>query len=158
MATEKEKEQAENQIKNKVKEIDFIRAEYTVEVLVRQYKAREIYTYDKSETITWDKTKQSTFIESILLGIPVNPVLLADMNDDGSLAILSGSEKIATLELFIEKELVLEGISELWKLRGFTYNDLGIGRRKRFCRATIQTIILTEHTTNALKTLYRTHR
>lgn len=148
-------EQAEAQIVEKAKEVDYDTKEYPVETIVQKYcqglesDENEIYIPDYQRDFAWDPRRQSKFIESVLVGLPIPYIFVADAADkpagaDGRLEIVDGSQRVRTLAAFLSNELKLEGLEKLTKLNGFRYSDLSLARQRRFNRRTLRMIELTE--------------
>ena len=97
--------------------------------------------------MTWDEDRQSKFIESVLLGLPIPYIFVADISENEDLArleIIDGTQRIHTLARFINNELKLNKLEKLDSLNGFTFSDLPLSRQRRFQRTTIRMIQLTE--------------
>ncbi|MDQ7805874.1 DUF262 domain-containing protein [Amycolatopsis sp. A133] len=75
----------------------------------------------------WNQTKQSRFIESLLLGIPVPQLILAERNSArGKFIVLDGKQRLRSLQRFAGLDgppLRLTGLDVLTNLRGATYED-----------------------------------
>ena len=152
--TNEQKEAAEAEIREKQKVIDYRTTEYPVEVLVQKYMegrendTNELFIPDYQREEAWQEKEQSKFIESVLLGLPVPPIFVADIydqeNDLGRLEIVDGTQRIRTLSKFSNNELTLRGLEKLDKLNDFTFTDLPLPRQRRFNRSTIRMIQLTE--------------
>jgi hypothetical protein len=139
---------AEQQIIERHKPVDYDVHEYPLDVIVQKYKegretnSNELFLPDYQRKFVWDEKKQSKFIESLLLGLPIPFLFTAD--NKGRLEIVDGSQRIRTLEFFFDNKLVLEGLEKLDKLNGFRFKDLLLSRQRRFSRRTIRLIALTE--------------
>jgi len=73
----------------------------------------------------WNSDKQSQLIESFLTNIPVPPVYLAeDSAVLGSYAVIDGKQRLTSVSLFFQDELVLRGLTRLPLLNGLRYGDL----------------------------------
>lgn len=142
---------AEQQIIERHKPVDYDVHEYPLDVIVQKYKegretdSNELFLPDYQRKFVWDTKKQSKFIESLLLGLPIPFLFTAD--NKGRLEIVDGSQRIRTLEYFFDNKLVLEGLEKLDKLNGFRFKDLLLSRQRRFARRTIRLIALTEKAT-----------
>ena len=150
--TEAEQDAAEQQIIEHHRTIDYDTREYPVEVLVQKYLDKidddenELFVPDYQREHTWPEDHQSKFIESVLIGLPIQYLFVADVpGKEGRLEIVDGSQRIRTLAAFLENDLVLAGLTKLDKLNGFTFADLPISRQRRFKRHTIRMIELTEN-------------
>jgi hypothetical protein len=155
--TDQQREAAEAEIREKQKVVDYDTKEYPVEVLVKKYREgleediNELYIPDYQREMIWPEPLQSKFIESILLGLPIPYIFVADLSpkdddtdDLGRLEIVDGTQRIRTLDRFINNDLKLRGLEKLTNLDNFKYNDLPLARQRRFNRATLRMIVLTE--------------
>jgi len=152
--TDGQKEAAEQEIREKQKIVDYDTKEYPVEVLVQKYKEgldddiNELYIPDYQRDLIWDDVRQSKFIESIFLGLPIPYIFVADLRpeeeDLGRLEIVDGTQRIRTLDKFLHDELKLCELKKLENLNDFRFSDLPLARQRRFNRSTIRMIVLTE--------------
>lgn len=145
---ENEVESAEQQIISQHKIVDYDVHEYPLDVLVQKYvegkkdDTNELFIPSYQRGFVWEIDRQSKFIESLLLGLPIPFFFTADNN--GRLEIVDGSQRLRTLEAFFNNELILEGLEKLTELNGFRFKDLMLSRQRRFGRRTIRLIALTE--------------
>jgi hypothetical protein len=107
--------------------------------------------------MAWDEQRQSKLIESILLGLPISYIYVADISEgeskddllEGDLArweLIDGSQRVRTLTRFLTNKLILQGLETLSKLEGFKFSDLPFARQRRLKRTSIRIIQLTETT------------
>ncbi len=154
--TNEQKEAAEAEIREKQKAVDYRTTEYPVEVIVQKYMegeendTNELFIPDYQREMVWDDERQSKFIESVFLGLPIPPIFVADINDEENeedearLEIIDGTQRILTLTRFINNELTLCELKKLSQLNNFRFEDLLLSRQRRFKRATVRIIQLTE--------------
>lgn len=149
--TEVQKAEAETQIKAHHRTVDYDTREYPVEVLVSKFldgledDTNEIFVPDYQRDHTWEQKRQSRFIESVLIGLPIPYLFVADVAEmEGRLEIVDGSQRIRTLAAFVSGELVLSHLEKLTTLNGFRFSDLPKSRQRRFNRHTLRLIELTE--------------
>lgn len=156
--TQEQREASEVEIREKQKTVDYDTKEYPVEVLVQKYRdgldedTNELYIPDYQRDMIWEETRQSKFIESIFLGLPIPYIFVADLRpkqeddqeDLARLEIVDGTQRIRTLDRFLNNELKLCGLEKLKQLNNFKFSDLPLARQRRFNRATIRMIVLTE--------------
>jgi uncharacterized protein with ParB-like and HNH nuclease domain len=142
-------QEAEQQIKQFEKIIDYDTKEFTVEIIVDKYTKdkdedkNELFIPDYQREMAWDEKRQSKFIESVLIGLPIPFIFVADTGRfDGRLEIVDGSQRIRSLASFVNNQLRLTGLKKLTHLNGSIYSDLEIGRQRRFNRKTIRLIEL----------------
>jgi hypothetical protein len=155
--THEQREAAEMEIREKQKVVDYDTKEYPVEVLVKKYTegekedTNELYVPDYQREMIWEEARQSKFIESIMLGLPIPYIFVADLrpedddiDDLARLEIVDGTQRIRTLHRFINNELRLSGLEKLQQLNNFKFQDLHPARQRRFNRADLRMIVLTE--------------
>lgn len=141
-------QKAEEQIIDKQKIVDFDIKEFTIELLVSKYlngleqDDNDIFIPSYQRNFVWDIVRQSKFIESVLLGLPIPYIFSADT--DGRLEIVDGSQRLRTLVAFIKDELRLKELDILTGLNGFVYSDLSKSRQRKFQNATIRMIALSD--------------
>jgi len=158
-----EMEAAETQIVENIRDVRYIVREYPTEVVVQKYlKGRsqginEIFVPDYQRDLVWPDKNQSRFIESILIGLPVPFLFVADVSGEedetmaGRVEIVDGVQRIRTLTRFMTGELVLNDLERLSALNGFRFFDLHPSRQRRFSRATLRLIEMTETVTEDVR-------
>lgn len=141
-------ELAENQIIEQQKIVDYEIREYTIELLVHKYTegkdsdTNDIFIPAYQRKFVWDEERQSRFIESLIIGLPIPYMFAAD--SEGRSEIVDGSQRVRTLEYFLSNELTLTGLTKLTELDGFRFKDLPLSRQRRFKKKTIRLIELTD--------------
>jgi len=151
--TNQRKEEAELEIREKRKSVDYNTLEYPIEVIVQKYlegideDKNELFIPDYQREMAWDEERQSKFIESVMLDLPIPYIFVADISesedsDSARLEIIDGTQRIRTLTRFINNELQLTNLEKLKTLNDFTFNDLPPSRQRRFNRTTIRIIQL----------------
>ncbi|MCQ4241406.1 DUF262 domain-containing protein [Stutzerimonas stutzeri] len=146
----------ENQIIELKKTVAYDSKDYTIEILVKKYidgideNQNEIYVPDYQREFVWDDARQSRLIESIVLGLPIPPIFVAE-NKDGRLEIVDGSQRVRTLSAFLSDNLKLEGLDKVTMLNGMTFKDLDVSRKRKFNNTTFTVIVLSESATDEVK-------
>jgi hypothetical protein len=152
---------ADKQIQKERKAIDYDTREPLVEGLVQKFirpynskdlsdSSRDIYLPTYQRKFIWSIERQSKFIESVLLGLPLPFMFLADMQD-GRLEVVDGSQRIQTLDSFLNNMLILERLKRLNNLNGFTFDDLPLSQQRRFKNQPIRVIVLGDKAVEAVK-------
>lgn len=150
MPTEQEILEIESQIREKQKIVDYDVKEYPVEILVNKYTERaetdenEIFIPAYQRAFVWEDERQSKFIESILLGLPI-PYIFTAENEDGRYEIVDGSQRIRTLENFLTDKLYLSTLEILDKCNGLKFSDFPISRQRKINNTSLRMIVLSEH-------------
>ncbi|MEB3438788.1 DUF262 domain-containing protein [Pseudomonas sp. A2] len=146
----------EDQIIELKKAVAYDSKDFTIEILVKKYldgineNQNEIFVPDYQRDFVWDTSRQSRLIESIVLGLPIPPIFVAE-NKDGRLEIVDGSQRVRTLSAFLENQLTLESLEKVTKLNGMSFNDFDVSRKRKFNNMTITVIVLSENATEEVK-------
>ena len=150
-------EEAEEQIRVVQKIVDYQIREYPAEVLVDKHLqgqeegTNEIFVPDYQRDLVWSEAQQSRFIESVIMGLPIPYLFVADVSSDdedlaGRVEIVDGTQRIRTLARFFRNELVLKDLKKLNKLNGLRFENFKPSRQRRLGRTTLRLIELTEGT------------
>lgn len=160
-------QKAEAQIYELRKTVRYDIRELTIEIIVSKYvkgldyspdiekqEASQYYSSlwvpDYQRDFTWDEERQSRFIESVLLGLPI-PLIFVAENKDSVWEIVDGSQRIRTLHAFLNDNLRLSHLEKLNTLNGFKFSNLDPTRRGKFNDLPIRMIVLTEEATDEVK-------
>jgi uncharacterized protein with ParB-like and HNH nuclease domain len=141
-------DRAEAQIIEKQKIVDFDIKEFTIELLTSKYLDKkdeddnDIFIPEYQRNFVWDKDRQSKFVESVLLGLPIPYIFTAD--SDGRLEVVDGSQRLRTLVAFLQDNLILQNLEILPDLNGFKFSDLSKSRQRKVKNSTIRMIALSE--------------
>lgn len=139
-----ERADAEQQIVEQSKRIEFYITEYSVELLANKMRAEEYVVPDYQRNFTWEDDRQSKFIESLIMGLPIPFIFLWEM-PDGRLEIVDGSQRLRTIEAFLLDDLRLGTLEQLPLISGFTFKDLPESRQRKIKNRSIRGIVLNEH-------------
>lgn len=154
--------EGEAQIRELKSDVDYQTKEFTVEVLVQKYSdglqedENEIFVPDYQREFVWSKERQSKFIESVILELPIPYIFIATLprdisDDDGRAEIVDGSQRIRTLNSFLKDELRLSGLDKLNKLNGSNFSDLEVSRQRKIKRQGIRVIELSDRATEEIR-------
>ncbi|VDC23115.1 DUF262 domain-containing protein [Pseudogemmobacter humi] len=137
-------EQAESQIVELSKRIEFYLTEYSVELLASKMNKGEFVVPSYQREYTWEQDRKSRFIESLILGLPI-PFLFFWEMPDGRLEIVDGSQRLRSIEEFVLGDLRLGELQSLTALSGFKFSDLPESRQRKINNRSIRGIVLNEH-------------
>lgn len=146
---ELERNEAEKEINEQQKIVDFDIKEFTIELLISKYlnglesDENDIFIPEYQRSFVWDKTRQSKFIESILMGLPIPYIFTADV-DNGRLEVVDGTQRLRTLVSFYKDEFKLVDLELLKRSNGLKFSDLLKGRQRKFLNSTIRMITLSD--------------
>lgn len=142
-------EDAESQIKELQIPYEYDTKEYPIEVLLFKFQPNDIENSNiiipgyQREFIWPDKTK-ARFIESLLLGVPVQPLFAAILDEDGRLEIIDGSQRLRTIDAFMHDEFKLAGLEKLTLLNTTKYSDFSPARKNKFNLINIRVNVITD--------------
>lgn len=148
--TAEEVELAEAQIVEQSKRIDFYLTEYSVELLAQKMRDKEYVVPDYQRKFTWEPSRRSRFIESLIMGLPIPFIFFWEM-PDGRLEIVDGSQRLRTIEQFIYGGMQLGELDPLTKLTGFRFADLPESRQRKIKNRSVRGIVLNEHADQAAR-------
>jgi uncharacterized protein with ParB-like and HNH nuclease domain len=145
----------EEQIKNESIPYDYDSKEFPIEVVVKKFTGSEnappdLIIPEYQRDFIWSATMQSKFIESLFLGVPVQPVFAA-IQEDGILEIIDGSQRIRTIDSFVNNKLKLRDLESIDTLNGHYFNQLNISRQRKFNLLTVRFHIITDKADLAIR-------
>jgi len=104
--TPKRKAEAEREIRQRQQEVKYDLRDFTIDYIVSQFRDGLFYIPEYQREFVWRDHHRHRFIESVILGLPIPMMFVADM-EDGRLEIVDGAQRIQTLETFLNDDLVL---------------------------------------------------
>ena len=123
-------------------------ADLSFRELITMYEEDELQKPELQRKYVWDKVEASRFIDSLLLGLPVPSIFLANTSD-GNKLIIDGFQRIMTVYDYVKgiwskdkkvfKLSNSEKINEKW--RGKAFAELEETEKKRIKSTTIHAII-----------------
>lgn len=150
----------ENDIYQKRQEVRYDIRDLTVEAIANKY-AQSLKDDDQKEynyifipeyqrDFTWDDSRQSKLIESIILGLPIPFIFVAE-NKNSSWEIVDGSQRVRTIHRFIDNKLELQNLESIKSLNGYTFKNLDKSRQGKILNTALRMIVLSEETTDDIK-------
>jgi len=163
MKTPEEIEFAENQIKDIQVDYNYRIADFSIGELLKKFvkKGEEANFEDESisglfvptyqRDFIWLEEMQSKFIESVFMGVPIQPLFAFELDEDGNLELLDGVQRLSSIKSFFDGNLVLCGLEELDTLNSFTFNDLATARKRKFLNTQLKLYIINENTDEGIR-------
>lgn len=145
-AADNENNDIEQKIEECSKHITYFISEYTIGFLAQEMENNNFSIPDYQRKFIWKKKKQSRFIESLILGLPIPFLFFYQDRKTGSLEIVDGLQRMSTINEFINNRLELEELERLPFLTGFKFKDFDISRQRKIRNKSIRGIILDEST------------
>ena len=148
--------EAEQQVKERQQEVKYDLRDFTVDYLVKAFKDDLFFIPTYQREFIWPEANRSKFIESVILGLPIPMLFVADMAD-GRLEIVDGAQRIQTLEQFLNNDLILSNLDLLTSLNGFKFEDLTSAQQRKLLTRALRLVVLEDGTTaeNRLELFHR---
>ncbi len=104
---------------------------------------------DYQRKYVYDDKRASCLIESILIGIPIPVIYLAE-EDEGVYSVIDGQQRITSFVRYLKNEFPLSGLKKLQNLNGLYFKELDKGLQRRLNYQTLSTVCI-EKDSNDLK-------
>lgn len=144
--------EVEKEIKSNQKQFDFDIREYPIEIIAMKFNPSqqdpEIFIPDYQREFVWSEKQKSLFIESLLIGLPIPYLFVADIDEsedpytEGNVEVIDGAQRVQTIYAYLNNQLTLTGMERLKILEDSKFADLPPVRQRRFNRSTIRMIEL----------------
>jgi hypothetical protein len=138
---------ADRQIRQIQKEVRFDTRDFPVETIVSRFQSDKFFIPPYQREFVWDNNDQSQFVESVIMGLPIPMMFLAE-DEEGTHEIVDGAQRIQTLVAFTEGDLTLSGMTKLDTLNGFRFDDLPETQRNKLTSRALRLVILDQDTTD----------
>ena len=91
----------------------------------------------------WDRIRKSRLIESIVVGMPIPNIVLAENKKArGKYIVIDGKQRLLSIRDFIASEFELNGLDIRPDLNGFTYTNLPDEDKQFFDNSTIRSTVI----------------
>ncbi|MGI8670474.1 MAG: DUF262 domain-containing protein [Aridibacter sp.] len=150
-------QKAEKQLKELQIPYDYDSLEYPIEVLLYKFKTglikdgASIYIPNYQRKFVWDKKDMYRFIESLFLGVPIQPIFGSLDDKTGFIEVIDGSQRIRTINEFVNNGLILSNLKKLDALNGFGYENLEPARQNKFQTIGLRFQIISDKATDEVK-------
>lgn len=121
---------------------DYFTKEQSIGSFVHVYKLGIIYKFPYPMNPVWDDERKSKFVESILLGAPIMPIITCLFVEEKQEEIIDGSQRIQALVDYCLGELKLCGLEILKSLNGTTISDLPTLEKDKFLARAIKSHVM----------------
>ena len=120
-------------------------ADYPVDSLVKRLDEDVIFVPPFQRSYVWSINRASSFVESLLLGLPVPGIFLSKEQDTGKMLIIDGQQRLKTLQFFYKgifcgREFRLKDVQS--RFEGKTYSTLDTEDRLRLDDSIIHATIV----------------
>jgi uncharacterized protein with ParB-like and HNH nuclease domain len=142
-------DKAENQIKILQIPYEYDTKEYPIEVLLFKFQPNDpensnIIIPGYQREFIWPDKMKARFIESLLLGVPIQPLFAAILDEDGRLEIIDGSQRLRTIDAFMHDDFKLSALQKLTELNGVKFSDFSSARKNKFNLINVRVNVITD--------------
>lgn len=126
------------------RQVKFTVTEYPISIYVSRFEddvTGRFFVPEYQRNLAWHPGQQSSFIESLLVGLPI-PFLFFYQTPDGRMEIVDGSQRMRAMRAFLKEGLRLSDLVLIPELNGFTFEDLPTDRQNKLEDVTVRTIVL----------------
>jgi hypothetical protein len=141
-------DEAERQIREYSRTVKFAVTEYSFAFIVQKLNADRYYVPEYQRELVWTPAKQSKFIESIFMGLPI-PFVFFWQDEHGRMEIVDGSQRLRTIRDFMEDKITLRDLETIPAANRMRFSDFPTSRQLKFGETPIRVIIL-DHSTDAI--------
>lgn len=147
---------------NKVEDIDILNIppaerrlrtetyDFTVSTLVEYLKQGHISIPKFQRGYVWNKTQASRLIESLIINCPI-PVIYLSQNNDETLSVIDGNQRVNSIMHFLDNQYDLKGLSAYPELEGLFYSDLDPRFQRHILNRTLRCICILKDTHPQIK-------
>ncbi|WP_175253358.1 DUF262 domain-containing protein [Pseudomonas sp. BMW13] len=119
-------------------------ADWTIGTIYQQVSRENIVldpTFQRREA--WDDTRKSRLIESIIVGVPIPNIVLAEAKENrGHFMVIDGKQRLLAVMTFMSGNLTLRGLDLRQDLNGLNFSSLPFQDRDYFENSTIRATIV----------------
>ena len=99
-------------------------AQYSIFELKRRYdKGKICLDPDFQRNAVWNQRQKSELIESVIMGIPLPLIYLAE-NEDGKLVVVDGRQRLSTFFEFLDDKFKLKNLKILSQINGMSMKEM----------------------------------
>lgn len=145
--------EAEVMWRNLPPERDFFATPYDppVKSLIDEIRTQELIVRPSFQrNRVWDRARQSKFVESILLNIPI-PTLFFAEDDDKSKVVVDGQQRLLALKDFVENQYPLRGLEVLSGLNKKRFDDLTERQQRIVRNRTLRCLVISARSDSEIR-------
>lgn len=91
----------------------------------------------------WDDTRKSRLLESIIVGMPVPNIVLAEQKEHrGRFIVIDGKQRLMTINDFLGDRFKLKGLDIRRELNGLTYSELPSEDKEYLDNSTLRSTVI----------------
>ncbi len=121
-----------------------VNADWTIETINSQIAKGNVDLQPKFQRrAAWDNVRKSRLIESVIAGMPVPNIVLAENNEQrGKFIVIDGKQRLVAISQFISGEYALKGLDIRPDLNDRRYDDLPTDDKNNFDNSTLRSTVI----------------
>lgn len=124
--------------------------DFTVSTLIEYLKQGHISIPVFQRGYVWNKNQASRLIESLIINCPI-PVIYLSQNNDETLSVIDGNQRVNSIKHFINDEYDLKGLSAYPELDGLYFSELDPRFQRHILNRTLRCICILKDTHPQIK-------
>ncbi len=156
-------EELEAQIKEVQVEYNYRIVDFSIGELLKKFKLKGekidleeveisvLIVPEYQRSFVWSLDMQSKFVESIFMGVPIQPLFAFELDDDGNMELLDGVQRLSSLRAFVNNDLLLINLEELTALNGYNFEKLETSRKRKLLNTSLKLYIINENTDEGVR-------
>jgi len=98
----------------------------------------------------WNRSQASRLIESLIIQCPI-PVIFLSQNTDESLSVIDGNQRLNSINLYLNDEFPLKGLTAYPEIEGFKFAELDPRFQRHILNRTVRCIVILKDTHPQIK-------
>lgn len=124
--------------------------DFTVSTINDYIKEKHIVIPKFQRGYVWNRSQASRLIESLIIQCPI-PVVFLSQNSNETLSVIDGNQRLNSINLFLEEEFALQGLTAYPELDGFKFSELDPRFQRHIKNRTIRCIVILKDTHPQIK-------
>lgn len=121
-----------------------VNADWTIETINGQIEKGNIDLQPQFQRrAAWDAVRKSRLVESIIVGMPVPNIVLAENKEQrGKFIVIDGKQRLVSISEFFSNSYALKGLDIRSDLNGKTYDQLSNEDKDNFDNSTLRSTVI----------------
>lgn len=124
--------------------------DFTVSTIFEYINEKHIEIPMFQRGYVWNRAQASRLIESLIIQCPI-PVVYLSQNSDETLSVIDGNQRLTSIQLYMNDEFPLSGLSSYPELDGFKFSELDPRFQRHIKNRTIRCIVILKDTHPQIK-------
>lgn len=124
--------------------------DFTVSTLIDYLNNEHILIPEFQRGYVWNRAQASRLIESLIINCPI-PVIFLSQNQDETLAVIDGNQRLNSISLYLSDDFQLRGLTAYPELEGFKFSELDPRFQRHIQNRTVRCIVILKDTHPQIK-------